>query len=90
MRKKLDFFSYSSDMWALDVIGFLRNMELYQMFLGGATPRWSYSTVELLHSGIPWIYNSRAIFSEMELCKTLPEYHKCSFCQGMSHLVLSS
>jgi hypothetical protein len=26
----------------------------------------------------------------MELCKTLPEYHKCSFCQGMSHLVLSS
>jgi hypothetical protein len=63
-------FSYSSDMCAIGVIGMMRNMELYQTFLGGAAPRWSCSTMELLHGGTPWICNSRAIFSKLELCQT--------------------
>jgi hypothetical protein len=40
-------FSHSSDMWTLGVIGMMRNMDVYQMFSGGAAPQWGCSTVEL-------------------------------------------
>jgi hypothetical protein len=40
-------FSYSSDMWALGVIGMMKNMELYQTFSGGAAPRWSSVDLQL-------------------------------------------
>jgi hypothetical protein len=50
-------FSYSSDMCAIGVIGMMRNMELYQTFLGGVAPRWSCSTVELRGSATPELFS---------------------------------
>jgi hypothetical protein len=34
-------------MRALDVIGMVENLELYQTLVGILAPRWSYSTVEI-------------------------------------------
>jgi hypothetical protein len=34
-------------MRALDVIGVVENLELYQTLVGISAPRWSYSTVEI-------------------------------------------
>jgi hypothetical protein len=34
-------------MRAIDVIGVVENLELYQTLVGISAPRWSYSTVEI-------------------------------------------
>jgi hypothetical protein len=58
-------FFYCPYMWAVDVVGMTKNLELYRTLVG-------ISTVEPLHGGDPWICNSGAIFSELELCQTRP------------------
>jgi hypothetical protein len=65
------FFFYSPDMWALPVIGMVRNLEHTKHFSGsqihsGATSQWSCTDQQL------WSY-----FSERELYQTHP-YSKTS------------
>jgi hypothetical protein len=60
------FLFYSPDVWALGVIGLVRNPELYQTFFEisyshGAAPWWSYVDLQL------WSY-----FSKLEPCQTHP------------------
>jgi hypothetical protein len=41
------FFFYSPDMWTLDVIGMIGNLELYQILYWISDPRWSCSMAKL-------------------------------------------
>lgn len=44
------FVLYSSDMQALNVIGMVGNMDLYQILFGISNPRWNCSTVDMRRS----------------------------------------
>jgi hypothetical protein len=57
-RRKKMIFSYYANMWALGVIGMVRN-QLYQTFFRSQ-----------IHGGAVWICSSKSIFSKLELCQT--------------------